>query len=265
MIVAEYQDYFRTITQSDHADLSGQLAAKWGNNQFIRPEPYISFVTMAGVHDNGWWGWDMSPKITEDGRPMNFYQIDRDEWATGNGVGIDNYSPRDSYGGLVLNMHFTGLAQQRYGTEPSMKARTDVPVIARFVKEREAQASDLKKRLQASVEMSDYVSQEKLWHNYLLQQVMDRFSLYFCCDYPIESSSMEPVPTSWDKSTKINLDPINEGTVTVSPYPFAETPLRVAVRGRLITKRKYETDADLQEEYLNAPRRMFEFEIRKKS
>ena len=76
---------------------------------------------------------------------------------------------------------------------------------------------------------------------------------------------MEPVPTSWDKSTKINLDPINEGTVTVSPYPFAETPLRVAVRGRLITKRKYETDADLQEEYLNVPRRMFEFEIRKKS
>ena len=265
MIVTEYRDHFRIITQSDHADLSGQLAAKWGNDEFIRPEPYISFVTMAAVHDNGWWGWDMSPKITEDGKPMNFKQIDRNEWATGNGVGIDGYSPYDPYGGLILNMHFTGLAQQRYGTEPAMTLHTDIPVIAKFVKEREAQAAELKKKMQASAELKDYVSQEKLWHNYLLQQTMDRFSLYFCCDHPIESSSMDPVPTSWGKSTKITLDPVDQEAVTVSPYPFAEAPLRVAVRGRLINKRKYETDADLQEEYLKASRRMFEFEIRKKS
>jgi len=262
MISTEYRNYYRMITQPDHADLSGQFAAKWGNEDFLKPEPYLNFVTMAGVHDNGWWDWDIRPKIDAEGKPMNFYQIDRQEWADGNAKGIDNYAPHDTYGSLILNMHFTGLPQQRYGTEPSMKTRKDDPEIAKFIEVREADATRLKTQLTVSPKFREYVSQEKLWHNYLLQQVMDRLSLYFCCNYPLMESILDPVPTTWGKTTKIAIAPSAENGVTMSPCPFSEDPLPVNVRVRLVPKRRYRDDDDLRLEFLNAPRKLVEFEIR---
>src|ERR1700728_86878 len=64
------------IGQTDHAKLSGQCAAHWGNENFARPRPYEAVVRAAMFHDSGWYDYETSPSIAADtGRPLNFMQL----------------------------------------------------------------------------------------------------------------------------------------------------------------------------------------------
>ncbi len=56
------------ITQPAHAELSGQLAAHWGNEEFAAPGHFAAsadservrreVVLAVAEHDNGWWEWE---------------------------------------------------------------------------------------------------------------------------------------------------------------------------------------------------------------
>ena len=77
MIVRERPDgTLILIAQTDHAKLSGQCAAHWGNKEFARLQPYEAVVRAAMFHDSGWYGYEASPSIAPDtGRPLNFLQV----------------------------------------------------------------------------------------------------------------------------------------------------------------------------------------------
>jgi hypothetical protein len=90
------------IGQTDHAKLSGQCAAHWGNEKFARPQPYESVVRAAMFHDSGWYDYETSPSVAADtGRPLNFLQVTWGkpqrrafEWAIEWMTRIDPYSGR---------------------------------------------------------------------------------------------------------------------------------------------------------------------------
>ena len=73
MIVREGADgELILIAQTDHAKVSGQCAAHWGNGTFARPEPNEAVVRAAMFHDSGWYDYEASPTIAPDtGRPLN--------------------------------------------------------------------------------------------------------------------------------------------------------------------------------------------------
>ena len=49
------------IAQTNHAELSGQFAANWGNDVFARPRPFQSVVRAAIYHDAGWYRYEAQP------------------------------------------------------------------------------------------------------------------------------------------------------------------------------------------------------------
>src|SRR5688572_1399621 len=51
------------ITQTDHSNLVGELAAHWGNADFAAPEPYDSVVRAAVFHDYGWLRYETKPLL----------------------------------------------------------------------------------------------------------------------------------------------------------------------------------------------------------
>src|ERR1044071_5794953 len=51
------------ITQEDHAELSAQLAAHWGNEQFSKLKPYESMVFATLHHDSGYREWESLPPV----------------------------------------------------------------------------------------------------------------------------------------------------------------------------------------------------------
>ncbi len=77
MIVRERADgALILICQTDHAKLSGQYAAHWGNKDFARPQPYEAVVRAATFHDSGWYDYEASPTVAPDtGKPLNFMQV----------------------------------------------------------------------------------------------------------------------------------------------------------------------------------------------
>ena len=57
-------------TQEDHADLSAQFAAHWGNDRFEQLSPYDTMVFATTYHDSGYREWEGVPRMNiEKGRP----------------------------------------------------------------------------------------------------------------------------------------------------------------------------------------------------
>ncbi len=279
MIISENSDYYRMISQNDHGDLAGQFAAHWGNDRFDQLKPYQSMVLAAETHDNGWWDWDIYPSIDDNGVPIPFTRTPREFRSNFYGKGIDNVIARDAYAGLIVSMHGVGLGQKRYGTMPSMVERDD-PYSQHFIAKREPTHKDMIDKLSRLEQYAGLTSQERIWHNYLLMQVFDRLSLFFCSNFDITTvaaagshtkegkayygSTIKPTPMKpGEEDGQIQLRVLDRQTCVIDPYPFDSSPLRVSVRGKLIQKRKYGSQEEFREIYGKAQRQEFTFTLLK--
>ena len=279
MIISENSDYYRMISQNDHGDLAGQFAAHWGNDRFDQLKPYQSMVLAAETHDNGWWDWDIYPSIDDNGVPIPFTRTPREFRSNFYGKGIDNVIARDAYAGLIVSMHGVGLGQKRYGTMPSMVERDD-PYSQHFIAKREPTHKDMIDKLSRLEQYAGLTSQERIWHNYLLMQVFDRLSLFFCSNFDITTvaaagshtkegkayygSTIKPTPMKpGEEDGQIQLRVLDRQTCVIDPYPFESSPLRVSVRGKLIQKRKYRSQEEFREIYGKAQRQEFTFTLLK--
>jgi hypothetical protein len=278
MIIAENSEHYRMITQNDHGDLAGQFAAHWGNEQFARLKPYQSMVLAAEAHDNGWWDWDVYPSVDEQGVPLPFTRTPREIRSGFYGRGIDNVIGRDLYAGLMVSMHGVGLPQKRYGTMPTMADRQD-EFSQRFIAEREPTHKLLIETIRKSEQYAGMDSQEQIWLNYLMMQVFDRLSLFFCANFDLTTvpptgahtagkgyygPSVKPTPVRLgEEDTEIKLRAVDPKTVVVEPYPFDQSPLRVSVRAKLIPRIAYKSQEEFREAYAKAQREQFEFTLMK--
>ena len=278
MIIAENSEHYRMITQNDHGDLAGQFAAHWGNEQFARLKPYQSMVLAAEAHDNGWWDWDVYPSVDEQGVPLPFTRTPREIRSGFYGRGIDNVIGRDLYAGLMVSMHGVGLPQKRYGTMPTMADRQD-EFSQRFIAEREPTHKVLIEKIRKSEQYAGMDSQEQIWLNYLMMQVFDRLSLFFCANFDLTTvpptgahtagkgyygPSVKPTPVRLgEEDTEIKLRAVDPKTVVVEPYPFDQSPLQVSVRAKLIPRIAYKSQEEFREVYAKAQREQFEFTLMK--
>ena len=279
MIISENSESYRMITQNDHGDLAGQFAAHWGNEQFAKLNPYHSMVLAAETHDNGWWDWDIYPSIDDNGAPIPFTRTPREFRSDFYGKGIDNVIARDLYAGLIVSMHGVGLGQKRYGTMPTMVERDD-PYSQKFIAEREPTHKGMIEQLNKMEQYAGATSQEQIWHNYLMMQVFDRLSLFFCSNFDISKvaatgahskegkayygSTIKPTPAKPGQADgEIQLQVLDHQTVIVQPYPFDTSPLRVSVRGKLIPKTKYSSQETFREQYGKAQQQELQFDFRR--
>lgn len=278
MIIAESSEHYRMITQNDHGDLAGQFAAHWGNEQFARLKPYQSMVLAAEAHDNGWWDWDVYPAVDEQGVPLPFTRTPREIRSGFYGRGIDNVIGRDLYAGLMVSMHGVGLPQKRYGTMPTMADRQD-EFSQRFIAEREPTHKLMIEKIRKSEQYAGMDSKEQIWLNYLMMQVFDRLSLFFCANFDLTTvpatgahtagkgyygPSVKPTPVELGKEDiELKLRAVDPKTVVVEPYPFDQSPLQVSVRAKLIPHIAYKSQEEFREVYAKAHREQFEFTLMK--
>ena len=250
MIVREHPDgSLILIAQTDHAKLSGQCAAHWGNEHFTRPQPYEAVVRAAMFHDSGWYDYEASPSIAPDtGKPLNFIQVPWGkpqrralEWA------IEWMTRIDPYSGLLISKHRTGLQRGRYGKMVHPKAfntynlpEDNEDFLAR---NEEVQTRQLR----------DY-DETEFWMNYQLLQTFDFISL-FLCNKDVVDDYIEPVPTSYSGSSppaKLTLRTIEGSRIEVDPFPFDVDPLRVQLTRRQIDAGVFPSTTAFREAYFKA-------------
>ena len=215
------------ITQNDHAKLAGLFAAHWGNERFERPRPYASMVRAAQYHDGGWLRYETNPILDPaTGKSPSYQQVPNDapqlaayQWA------IDMLTEIDSYTGLMVSKHRTGLWQSRYSViqqpPPGPPRKLSDEIEDFHHAQRNATAHDHRRASTA----------HEVAMNYNLLQVWDLLSLYICSNEQHKEHMIEPVPTAyqWSGGVLLKLTPTAPATIAIDPFPFDQAPLEAAV------------------------------------
>jgi hypothetical protein len=257
MIVREGADgELILIAQTDHARVSGQCAAHWGNGAFARPEPNEAVVRAAMFHDSGWYDYEASPTIAPDnGRPLNFMQVpwgkpqrQAFEWA------IEWMTRVDPYSGLLLSKHRTGLQRGRYGkiAHPKFFNTQNLPednenFLARNEEVQEAQ-------------LRNY-DESEFWTNYQLLQAFDLISLFLCNKDTVDDY-IEPVPTSYGEHSapvRLTLKSLGPNRIEIDPFPFDANELRVQLIRRRLRSSTFANPGEFREAYFKATPEALDF------
>src|SRR5262245_3002472 len=271
MVIRELKDGRSYVSlQEDHAELSAQFAAHWGNDRFSRLRPYQTMVFATTFHDNGYRDFEGNPPMNvEKGRPYahreevpNFEAVELKAYARNS----EWVSSQDIYAGLLVSMHRTGLWQNRYNvfTEPAMRARERSQAVQDAKRAMEEKQTKIKRQI--GIHRSSF--ENELAYNYMALQIFDLLSLYFCCDgYASESDFKEyaiaPVRVSYvsNETVKLTIKPNGAGSVIFDPYPFDVSPLKVSVRARIIAPLAEKTELTCMDAYHKAPRQLLSFEV----
>jgi hypothetical protein len=271
MVVRELKDGRSYVSlQEDHAELAAQFAAHWGNDRFSRLRPYQTMVFATTYHDSGYREWEGNPPMNvQKGRPFahreevpNFEATELKAYSRN----VDWISSHDPYAGLLVSMHRTGLWHNRYNifTEPAGRLRERSQAVQSAKKEMEAQQEEVKKSFSAK----DPGFLNELAYNYMVLQIFDLLSLYFCCDgYASDDQFKEytiaPVRVSYDsdKTVKLTIRPNGAGAVIMDPYPFDESPVKFSARTRIVAPPKEKSEAACIDAYHKAARQMLTFEV----
>lgn len=280
MIVTDGPNCYRTITQADHAEISGKIAEHWGNNKFDIPAPRHSMIIAAYNHDVGWREHDIKPRVHK-GEPENFPHCPLDDWEKFYRLGIEKVSDVDPYAGLMVSMHATGLYRNRYGLYPE---RSPDREIDSFVKEQDKFQLELLDKSQNMSTTGQQVSQKdkpflsklqergnvievtlptpRVWFNYNLLEIFDFLSLYFCLNHNLIKETIENVPRKFGSETvSLDLRPIDDSQVKINPYPFDTSPLEVTLTCRMLPKKEYEDSITLIRDYYEVGSQSFTFEF----
>src|SRR5207253_7941388 len=270
MVVRELKDGRCFVsTQEDHAELSAQFAAHWGNERFSQLRPYKTMVFATTFHDSGYREFEGNPPINvAKGRPY----AHREDVPSFEATELQAYKKNvewvgshDPYAGLLVSMHRTGLWHNRYNvfTEPAGRLRERSPEVQAAKKQLEAKQDEVKKSLAAD----NPKFEDELAYNYRALQIFDLLSLYFCCDgYASENQfkeyTMAPVRVAYDSSEEVQLRILpNVNRVRFEPYPFDVSPLQVSVRARVMSPSAGKSEEAGLEAYQKSPRQIINFNI----
>jgi hypothetical protein len=271
MVVRDLPDGRSIVsTQEDHAELSAQFAAHWGNERFSQLRPYKTMVFATTFHDSGYREFEGNPPINvAKGRPYahredvpSFEQIELQAYTRN----VDWVASHDPYAGLLVSMHRTGLWHNRYNvfTEPSGRLRERSPEVQATKKQLETKQEEAKKALASS----NLKFEDELAYNYRALQIFDLLSLYFCCDgyagaNQFKEYAIAPVRVAYDSPEEVRLRIIPNGAngVSFDPYPFDVSPLKVSVRTRVISLSAGKSEDAGLEAYQKASREIISFQI----
>lgn len=232
-------DAWQIVLQTDHADLSGQLAAAWGGPGFARPEPYEPVVRAARRHDDGWAVWEQQPRLGPDGAPQSFFDVPTPVHLAFYRAGVEAVCDEDPRAGLLVSMHMSGLYRQRYGVMPTAPRAVDEGVrdlVDAFVEQEEQRQVALRR---------EFDDESWRWTSYALLQTFDVVSLYFGLAN-VEagaSGACEGVPTAdGGDPVRIAIEPLGPWRVRFDPHPFVDDATPLTMRRRLVPKRDWADD-----------------------
>ncbi|HST41220.1 MAG TPA: DUF3891 family protein [Conexibacter sp.] len=248
MLVRDAGDAWQIVLQPDHGDLAGQLVAAWGGEGFTRPARHASAVLAAARHDDGWAVWDRRPRLDPaSGAPQNFLGVDVIPHLAFYRAGVEVVCDEDSYAGLLVSMHMSGLYRERYGVVPAGPMRLSPQLRARA-----DLFCDQEEERQAALADELGVEESERWHDYALLQVADLVSL-FCGLGDLEggtaSGVAEAIPTADGGRARMTLEPLGPWRLRCTPYPFAEQSLALTMVRRLVPKRAWPDDAAFRADF----------------
>ena len=239
MIRREQNDGWILITQDDHAKLSGQVIAHWGNNEFAKPEPFDEVLFALREHDAGWKEWDSLPKINpEAGYPANFMEMSSQYQCEIWSRCYKSHSTTHPYASSLIALHFSKFNKSNLRKDPDNElAKSLQNDMMRFVAEKlDIDASNV------SVEKVP----DEVRTNLKLLQIGDIISLTLCHGW--RSIEITEVPFDYNGSeATLKMESGDGFNYTITPYPFNESSLKFNIKGKELDMKSFSDDEELRE------------------
>ena len=238
------------ITQPKHAWVAGELARAWGNEQFGQFVPMSEVCLAAEQHDIGWLFWEQAPTLNpQTGYPYRFAELPTpvhiEIWSGAKQLAM----PLGRYVSLLISRHGTGLYERYRGWQNSAESSR---IVQEFLDSQYAFQQQLIASLNKDPYYAPYATPEVVKHNQKLVTAWDALSL-IVCQKLTDFQQLEQVPTV-DGETVVKLTHISDDPhqITISPWPFQESEVRLVYEGRLLQERF--TDETAMREALTSDR-----------
>ncbi len=258
MIRKDIEQGWILINQNDHARLSGEIMACWGDGEFPKPEPRDEVLFAIREHDSGWREWDSSPKINPVTQlPMNFLEMNSYEQAEIWKRCFKRHSAEHPYASALIALHFGKLNEKSLNKNSNNgTAKASHSEIVKFVSE----------MLTINISNLDlnYLPQD-VQVNLRHVQIGDVISLALCHGWSSIEITDVPLDYKNGRVATISLKSDDGINYVLSPYPFAEPVLRFNIRGRRLKQKKFSNDDQLRQKLNECKYETQEFSIRREA
>lgn len=241
------------ITQHNHALLSGQIMAHWGNDKFVNPKPYDEVLFAIREHDSGWKDWDSNPKInTETGFPANFTEMSPHDQSVIWSKCYRTNSSDHPYASALTALHFSKFNSNNLKKDPE---------------------NEQLKLLQ--LDMRDFISKvlnfnisngnankipDDIRVNLKMLQIGDIISLTLCHGW--RSIEITETPLDYKGSqTTLKMESDDGLNYRISPYPFDKTSLELRINGKNVNQKSFLNDDELKEKIQSSSDETLAFSI----
>src|SRR5579863_430349 len=159
MLRLETETGWWLVTHPDHARLAGAFAERWGNEQFVSPEPRAHVLKGIARHDDGWLARDAAPQITRQGKPSAFSvelvgkysafeEIDLADYLAVRDRAVRLIAEEDPYAAVLISMHTYNLLTAH--ADRSTIAPEQLPLLDDFLGKQEEFQQSLRDKIAAN-------------------------------------------------------------------------------------------------------------------
>lgn len=258
MIVREMSNgQLLCINQTTHALMAEQFVRHWGNSDFAPPTPYTEMMLAVSQHDNGWYEWELQPRLCANGYPMDFLKDDDplakiDLWR----LSVKRVYAQHPYAALPVGRHAAWLYQGALAqiTDEQVKQQTLV-----FMAEQEQLATDVRRLLGEDSSFTAWLSEDALDANTRLLQFGDFAVLQVAIPWGNERV-MPQCPINHHEHVDIQMR-FDEKTIVFDPWPFGVDSFAVSIHGRLLNQRLFADETTYHAALAEAPLQQLRWQV----
>jgi hypothetical protein len=232
------------VSQVHHAQMGGELARYWR-------EPFSTDVLDAiAHHDDGWTDWEAAPQLNKaTGIPYSFLEMPLEDSLAIWDRSIAAARQFGPLGGYIVAGHFYSLLQESEHAEEG-------PTIAWLMAKRKARTAWIDEWLRINpTHALDYAKRAQQ-----MLQIADLFSLWLCCDCPVDENQQSVLSQSQMKlrsemllgQFRLTTSECMAGRseradrltgfawrVTVDPYPYRDSLPPLSVKAIAVPAHRY--------------------------
>jgi hypothetical protein len=263
MLRLETETGWWLVTHPDHARLAGAFAERWGNEQFLPPEPRAHVLRGIARHDDGWALRDAAPQITRQGKPSAFSvelvgkysafeEIDLADYLAVRDRAVRLIAAEDPYAAILISMHTYNLLTAH--ADRSTIAPEQLPLLDEFLeRQMDFQRSLLQQIASDSRFAPGQKTEEAIFDHFRLLQASDNLSLLTCVDFRQPSHLLHPLPLRHGAHSRVEVRSTGPRHFVLDPYPFDEGSITFSFPARHVAGKIFESSTKLQERFQAAP------------
>ena len=236
MIVREMADgQLLCIHQTSHALMAEQFCWHWGNADFAPPLPYAATMLAITQHDNGWYEWELHPRLRADGYPMDFIH-DPDPvgkvhlWRRG----VDRVYEQHPYAALLVGRH----AALLYANDLPNLSGDLRDTVAEFMADQQMLLDVVRHAYANDERYGAFLTDDAVDANTRLLQFGDRASLQVLMPWAAQHRLPNCPVTVQERITLEMRYTAHE--ITFTPWPFGIERFTVEIHGKLLAERHFD-------------------------